>query len=113
MVMEPGRPIAGPAVKLETYITMIDSRNITVNCSVYNSSMDTIVIPHKLLVEGEGKGETYLIKGYTPCTMDIFRYDVKLSEPKVEDKIVFLNAGAYNIASDFCNLSKPKTVITD
>ncbi len=113
MVMEPGRPISGPAVKLETFITMIDGRNITVNCSVYNSYMDTIVIPHKLLVEGEGEGRSYLIKGYTPCSMDIFRYDVKLKNPKVGDRIVFLNAGAYNIASDFCTLKKPETVIAD
>jgi len=111
MIMEPGRPIAGPPVRLEASVTSIDGRNITVNCSVYNSSMDTIIIPFKLLVEGEGKGNTYTIKGCTPCSMDIFRYDVKLEEPKIGDKIVFLNAGAYNFKSDFCNLDKLETAI--
>lgn len=121
MILEPGRPICAPAVKLETYITLITGRDITVNCSVYNSSLDTVIVPHKLLVEGEGEGsegsedegETYTIKGYTPCSMDIFRYDVKLKNPKVGDKIVFLNAGAYNWATDFCNLGKVKTTIIE
>ncbi|MBL7169437.1 MAG: decarboxylase, partial [Candidatus Aenigmarchaeota archaeon] len=38
--------------------------------------------------------------------MDIFRYRVKLKNPKVGDKIVFLNAGGYNFTTDFCNLPK-------
>ncbi len=113
MMIEPGRPLSAPGVRLETFITSVDSRNITVNCSVYNSSMDTIIVPHKLLVDGEGEGESYVIKGCTPCSMDIFRYDVKLKNPRVGDRLVFLNAGAYNFASSFCNLERPETVIVD
>lgn len=113
MMMEPGRPIAAPAAKLEAFITSISGRHITVNCSVYNSAMDTIIVPFKLLVEGEGEGESYIIKGCTPCSMDIFRYDVKLKNPKVGDKITFLNAGAYNFTSNFCNLKKPETLVVD
>jgi ornithine decarboxylase len=113
MIIEPGRPICAPSIRLETYITLITGRDITVNCSVYNSSLDTIIVPHKLLVDGEGEGSEYTIKGCTPCSMDIFRYDVRLKNPKVGDKIVFLNAGAYNWATDFCNLKKTKTVITE
>ncbi len=115
MIMEPGRPIAAPAVRLEAFITSISGRSITVNCSVYNSSMDTIIVPFKLLVEGEGEGtsESFVIKGCTPCSMDIFRYDVKLRNPSVGDRLVFLNAGAYNFASDFCNIRKLETVIVE
>lgn len=113
MMIEPGRPISAPAVRLETFMTSVSGRHITVNCSVYNSSMDTIIVPHKLLVEGEGEGESYVIKGCTPCSMDIFRYDVRLRNPRVGDRLVFLNAGAYNFASSFCNLERPETVIVD
>ncbi len=113
MMMEPGRFIAAPAVKLETRIKMIQGRHITINCSVYNSSMDTIIVPIKLLVEGEGEGKSYIIKGCTPDSMDIFRYDVRLSNPRVGDRVVFLNAGAYNFSSDFCNLEKLETVVAD
>jgi ornithine decarboxylase len=113
MMMEPGRPIAAPAVRLEARIISVSGRTITVNCSVYNSSMDTIIVPLKLLVEGEGEGESYVIKGCTPCSMDIFRYDVRLRNPRVGDTITFLNAGAYNFASDFCGLRKPRTVVVD
>ena len=113
MIIEPGRPLAGPPVRLEAYITSISGRHITVNCSVYNSSMDTVIVPFKLLVEGEGEGGSYIIKGCTPCSMDIFRYDVRLNNPRVGDRLTFLNAGAYNFTSNFCNLEKPPTVIVD
>lgn len=106
-VIEPGRFISAPATKLETEILAIHGNNIIVDASVYNSSMDTIIVPIKLLVEGETEDEEdYLIKGCTPCSMDIFRYRVKLKNPKVGDKIVFLNAGGYNFTTDFCNLPK-------
>jgi len=44
-----------------------------------------------MLVEGEldGDGKFYLIKGNSPTRDDIFRYKVKLINPKVGDKIVF------------------------
>jgi ornithine decarboxylase len=45
--------------------------------------------------------------------MDIFRYRTYLDNPKVGDKIVFLNAGAYTYSTDFCNLKKLETVIVD
>ena len=113
LIMEPGRPIAAPAVKLEAFVISVDGRHITVNCSVYNSSMDTIIVPHKLPVEGEGRGDSFVIKGCTPCSMDIFRYDVNLPMPGVGDKITFLNAGAYNFTTSFCNLGRPDVVVVD
>jgi ornithine decarboxylase len=106
-IIEPGRYIAAPPTSLETKILAIDENNLIVGASVYNSSMDTIIVPIKLLVKGElEEGKDYLVKGCTPCSMDVFRYRVKLKNPKVGDKVVFLNAGGYNFTTDFCNLPK-------
>ena len=112
VIAEPGRFIAAPAGKFETRIVNIHDNNIIVDGSVYNGSMDTIVVPIKLRVEGElEEGTSYLIKGITPCSMDIFRYKVYLKEPKIGAKIVFLNAGAYNYSTNFCNLEKPEVIL--
>ncbi|MFH8080453.1 MAG: decarboxylase [Candidatus Aenigmatarchaeota archaeon] len=113
-IIEPGRFLAAPPTKLETEILAIYDNNIIVDASVYNGALDTIIVPIKLLVENElEEGDTYVIKGCTPCSMDIFRYDVKLKNPKVGDKIVFLNAGAYCFTTDFCNLPKLPVVFVD
>jgi ornithine decarboxylase len=109
MIIEPGRFIAASPVRLEAEILSIYDNNIVINCSVYNSAMDTFVAHIRLIVEGElpeGEGEAYTIKGCTPDSMDIFRYRVYLKKPKVGDKVVFLNAGAYTYTTDFCNLPK-------
>lgn len=113
MIIEPGRFLAAPCVKLEAYIKGVYDNNIVVNCSVYNSDMDAFVASIKLEVDGEldGTGRPFTIKGQTPCSMDIFRYRVFLKNPRVGGKIVFLNAGAYNFASDFCGLKKLETVV--
>lgn len=114
MIVEPGRFIAAPCVKLETTIKAIYGSSIIVNCSVYNSALDTFVAGIKLEVEGElESGAACTIKGQTPCSMDIFRYRVFLGSPKMGDKLVFLNAGAYNFSSDFCSLRKLETVVVD
>ena len=116
MMIEPGRFIAAPSCKLITTIVGIHENNIIVNASVYSSDMDALIVPVKLLVEGElkkGEGEPYVIKGITPCSMDLFRYRVYLNKPKVGDEIVFLNAGAYNFTTDFCDLSKIETEIVE
>lgn len=118
IICEPGRFISAPSVELECSIIGINDNNLVVNASVYNSAMDTLIVPLKLLVKGElqekDKGyKDYVIKGITPCSQDIFRYNVMLKEPKIGDKIVFLNAGAYNFATDFCDLDKIETKIID
>jgi ornithine decarboxylase len=118
LMIEPGRYISAPAVKLEANIKSIYDNNIIIDCSVYNSAMDTFVAHIRLIVEGEldensGKGEAYIIKGCTPDSMDIFRYRVFLKKPKVGDKLVFLNAGAYIYSTDFCNLPKLETKIIE
>lgn len=116
MIIEPGRFIAAPAVKLETNVLGIHENNIIVNASVYNSDMDAIVVPVKLRIEGEldkTEGKPYVVKGITPCSMDLFRYRVYLKDIKVGEKLVFLNAGAYNFTSDFCDLEKIPTRVVD
>ncbi|MBT7474658.1 decarboxylase, partial [Candidatus Woesearchaeota archaeon] len=106
MIIEPGRFIAAPAVKLECEIINIYDNNIIVNTSVYNAAMDTFVANIRLLVENEVENSNfkYVIKGFTPDSLDIFRYSVYLEkEPKIGDKIIFLNAGAYNYSSNYFN----------
>ncbi|MBI2145401.1 decarboxylase [Candidatus Woesearchaeota archaeon] len=114
MIIEPGRFIAAPCIELEANIKSIHENNIIIDCSVYNSAMDTFVANIKLEVEGElESGTAYTIKGQTPCSMDIFRYRVFLNNPRIGDRIRFLNAGAYNFASDFCGLRKIQTVVVE
>lgn len=114
LIIEPGRFLAGPPIKLITEIKNIYNNNIIINASVYNTMMDTFVSGLRLEVEGElESGVPYTIKGCTPCSMDIFRYRVYLENPKIGDKLIFLNAGAYNFSSDFCNLKKLKTEVVD
>lgn len=114
LIIEPGRFLAAPCIKLEAEIKSIHDDTIIINCSVYNSAMDTFVAHIRLLVENEKEsGKAYTIKGCTPDSMDVFRYRVYLDDPKIGDKIVFINAGAYTYSTDFCNLEKLETVITD
>jgi len=100
--IEPGRFIAGPAVKLEAEIIQVYGNTVVINTTIYNCALDTVITGTKMLVEGEEDGdEYYLVKGNSPTRDDIFRYKVGLKNPKVGDKIVFLNAGAYNYTTDF------------
>ena len=114
LIIEPGRFIAAPAVKLITKIIGIHENNVIVDASVYNTDMDSLIVPVKLLIEGElKKGVPYAVKGTTPCSLDLFRYKVYLENPKVGDELVFLNAGAYNFSSDFCDLEKLETEVVE
>ena len=115
--IEPGRFLAAPCINLETRIIQIHEKTIVVNMTIYNGALDTIVTDIKMLVKEElgekEKGDFYLIKGNSPTRDDIFRYKVKLKNPKIGDKITFLNAGAYNYSTDFFGYKKLKTVILD
>lgn len=114
LMTEPGRFICAPAVKLVTTILRIHDNTIVVNASVYNAYTDSVFGSQRLLVDGEksrGEGEPFLIKGITPDSIDIFRYRVFLDAPKEGDELVFLNAGAYNFATEFCDLDKVETLI--
>jgi len=114
LILEPGRAIAAPAGKLITTIKAIYDNTIIIDASVYNADMDALIVPVKLLVENEvskEEGKPYIIKGETPCSLDLFRYRVYLKDPKQGDELVFLNAGAYNFTTDFVDLEKIQTVI--
>ena len=116
--IEPGRFIAAPCVKLQVEIIQKYENNLIVNTSIYNCALDSLLTETKLLVEGElgenEDGEYFLIKGNSPTRDDIFRYKVKLnSDIQVGDKIVFLNAGAYNYATDFFGYKKLETEIKE
>ncbi|MCC7552040.1 decarboxylase [Candidatus Micrarchaeota archaeon] len=118
MIIEPGRFIAAPCIELETSIKNIYNDNIIVNASVYNSAMDTFIAHIRLLIKDElntkdKDAKPYTIKGCTPDSLDIFRYRIYLKDPKIGDKIIFLNAGAYNFHTNFCNLPKIQTEIKD
>jgi len=113
-IIEPGRFIAAPSIKLITKIIQIYNKNIILNTTIYNCALDTILGEHKMLVKNElEKGEEYLLKGNSPTRDDIFRYNVKLKNPKVGDEIIFLNAGAYNYTTDFFGYKKLKTIIIE
>ena len=115
--IEPGRFLAGPCIKLEAEIIQIQEKNIIINISIYNCALDTLLTGTKMLIENElgeeEKGEDYLIKGNSPTRDDIFRYKVKLKNPGIGNKIIFLNAGSYNYATDFFGYKKLKTIIVD
>lgn len=115
VIIEPGRFIAAPSIKLVTEVKNIYNNNIILNASVYNSAMDTFVAHIRLLVEDEQEqGTPYVLKGSTPDSLDIFRYRVFLKDsPKIGDKITFLNAGAYNFSTEFCNLQKLETEVIE
>lgn len=113
LMIEPGRAIAGPSGKLVTTIKNIVDENIFIDASVFNCAMDVLVANIKLLVDGELEegdkdGKAYVIKGLTPASEDIFRYRVYLKNPKVGDKLVFLNAGAYIYYTELFNLERPE-----
>jgi ornithine decarboxylase len=114
MIIEPGRFIAAPSVKLECEVINIYNNNVIVNASVYNSAMDTFIAHIRLLMDEEIDNSSfrYVIKGFTPDSLDIFRYSVYFNKKlKIGDKITFLNAGAYNYSSNYFNLDKVKTEI--
>ncbi len=116
LIIEPGRFIAAPAGKLHTTITSMYENNIIINASVYNTDMDALIVPVKLLIEGElekGDATPFVVKGKTPCSMDLFRYRVYLDNPQVGDKLVFLNAGAYNFTTNFCDLKELETKVIE
>ncbi len=116
-IIEPGRFIAAPPIKLHTFIKQIQNQNIVLNTTIYNCAVDTTLTETKMLVEQEipedSDGEYYLLKGNSPTRDDIFRYKVKLSNPKVGDEIRFINAGAYNYTTDFFGYKKLETKIIE
>ena len=115
LVLEPGRFLAAPAIRLETNILNVYGKNIVLDASIYNAAMDTYLFHIRLPVIGESeKGFEYLLKGCSPDSLDIFRYRVFFPKQKKEgDKIIFENAGAYNFHTEFANLPRIKYEIVE
>ena len=115
--IEPGRFLAGPSIKLQTQIIQIYKNNLILNTTIYNCALDTVLTGTKMLVDQElddkEEGNYYLIKGNSPTRDDIFRYKVKLKNPKIGNTITFLNAGAYNYTTDFFGYKKLETEIIE
>ncbi|MAG39393.1 decarboxylase [Candidatus Pacearchaeota archaeon] len=115
-IIEPGRFLAAPCIVLETEVIQKYDNNLVINTTIYNGSSDNIVTGTKMLIEGElnDGGNEFLIKGNSPTRDDIFRYKVRLREDiGVGDKIVFLNAGAYNYTTDFFGYKKLETEVVE
>ena len=118
LMVEPGRFIAAPAATLHSTIVAIHENTIILDISVYNTDMDALIVPVKLLVQGEEEKQTdttrpYVVKGKTPCSLDLFRYRVYLPEQRVGDELIFKNAGAYNFTTNFVDLEEIETVIVE
>jgi ornithine decarboxylase len=116
LMIEPGRYIAASSIKLITFIKNKYENNLILDCSIFNAYMDTYLMHMRLPVldEQEKGGITYLLKGISPDSLDIFRYRVNLpKEKQIGDKIIFENAGAYNFHTEFAELPKLETKIMD
>lgn len=116
LIAEPGRIIAAPAGKLHATIRNVYDSTVVLDCSVYNAAMDTFVTNTRLEIQEElpeNEGKAYTVKGFTPDSLDIFRYKVRLNNPEKGDTLTFLNATAYNYRSDFCNLPEIPTEIVE
>ena len=115
VIIEPGRFLSAPCVRLECEVIQQYEKNLVINTTIYNCALDNVLTGTKMLVQDElnedEEGEYYLIKGNSPTRDDIFRYKVKLSEKNVGDKIIFLNAGAYNYTTDFFGYNRLDTEI--
>ena len=116
---EPGRFISADSFLLVTRIIakkMINKKHfIVINSSLYNSSMDSLVVGLRLPVmypekcsDKKRKKTEWIIKGSTPCSLDWFNKIVLCSEPKIGSMLIFDKAGAYNYSSDFASLKKLK-----
>ncbi|NQZ84531.1 MAG: decarboxylase [Nanoarchaeales archaeon] len=114
LIIEPGRFIAAPSVRLNSQIIQIIDNTCFLNCSIFNGTMDTVLANVKLKVVGElESGKKYLLKGCTPDSTDILRYSVYLDNPKVGDVITFENCGAYTYQTNFCALEHIEYLIED
>ncbi len=115
LMLEPGRFIAAPSVRLITKVKNVYDNTIIVDASIFNAYMDTFLLNLRLKVKDEtDNGIPYLIKGYSPDSLDIFRYRVYFDHKiNVDDEIVFLDAGAYNFYTEFGNLPKLEYKIVD
>lgn len=114
-IIEPGRILVAPSGVLVTQVELIKNGNIVfVNDSLYNSSMDSLIIKLDLpcyTLSKNTERKEYVIRGKTPCSLDIFKKRIELPKLKERDYVIFTKAGAYTFSSDFLNLKKAKVYL--
>ncbi|MFA6463827.1 MAG: hypothetical protein WCV55_02375 [Candidatus Paceibacterota bacterium] len=118
-IFEPGRKVVGESITLITRVIHVKEflkTNVAIlNCSVYNASMDTLIVdlflPADKITRTKKTVRKYVIRGSTPDSLDVFAKEIKLSELKPGDHIAFFHAGAYSFWSDFISLRKPTYLV--
>lgn len=119
-IYEPGRKTVGDSVAIIGQVAhvkkFLDQDIAILNCSLYNCSLDTLIVDLYLPVCKVGHGgckETvnYVLRGSTPDSLDVFARNVRLPELKNGDYVAFLQAGAYSFGSEFISLPRVKTVL--
>lgn len=118
-IFEPGRKVVGESISLIGQVVhkkkFLDNNIAILNCSVYTTSMDTLIVNLKLAAKkigGDNKNmENYVLRGSTPDSLDVFSKCSSLPGLNSGDNIVFLHAGAYSFYSDFLSLKKPDYII--
>lgn len=117
-MFEPGRKVVGESITLiatVSHVKRFRGTNVAIlDCSVYNASMDTLVVglhlPAVKLGENDGRLIEYVLRGSTPDSLDVFNRKALLPELEVGDRVAFFHAGAYSFWSDFISLRKPECV---
>jgi len=108
--LEPGRFIVGPSGVLITKVKFVKDNMAVVDCSVYTSLMDTLIVNLEVpcyTTSSKKEKTNYIIRGKSTCSLDVFRKNAKLNKLKKNDYIIFYNAGAYIFSSDFVDKKKP------
>ena len=119
-IYEPGRKTVGESVAIigqVAHMKKFFNQDIAIlNCSLYNCSLDTLIVDLYLPVCKIGQGEckkntSYVLRGSTPDSLDVFARNAKLPQLKNGDYLAFLRAGAYSFGSEFISLPQIKTVM--
>lgn len=115
LITEPGRFLSGPSVRLETEVINTYGSTVVVDASIFNGAMDVYLLGYRYRLLNETvSGKSFLIKGSSPDSLDIFRYKVFLpASPSPGQKLTFLNAGAYNFHTTFNNMPRIRTVVVE
>jgi diaminopimelate decarboxylase len=119
-IFEPGRKVVAESIVLVGTVVhikqFVDNNIAILDCSLYNSAMDTLIVGlylevDKLDIDSSTKRVFYKIRGSTPDSLDLFSKGVNLSELKQGDLLCFFIAGAYSFCSDFISLKRPKDIL--
>lgn len=114
-MFEPGRKLVAESVVLVTKVVhskkFQDQDVAILNCSLYNCSLDTLIVDlylpaKKVELDKPVQLKSYVVRGSTPDSLDVFAKKIDLPELKNGDYIAFLRCGAYSFGSEFISLDK-------